>query len=198
MTDDDVFYSSLIEGGLFPIEQWAQWEPIEGEDAYRVWNVVGGVRIIRDPFLVDVHTVAKGWLKLRRLEQSGQWSHCNGTGTRLTAIDADRQFGGAQDLEFDRCIVDAVIQMGLFGSVRYGPNARKGETETRAVYLALERLHDPRSKEPEAITWAEYQDLNAFIGDAQAALRDRSELTEQEIGNADWSAIYQHYRSYSK
>ncbi|TDD97195.1 hypothetical protein [Actinomadura rubrisoli] len=200
MSDDenDPFFVDLLKGDLEYISYWAEVQPVPNEDG--VFSVrerdklrdvngrqVGGV-------LVDINTILQGWEKLRRLEEHGGFAHCGAIGTRVTAIDVDRKFGGAEGLEYDRCIADAVVQMGLFGELRYGNYAPHDQEATRAVFEAL-FADAPDSFDSLGYNWSRCRSVGDYKKHAIRHLLDHSELSEWQLEAADWEEIFRHFTS---
>jgi hypothetical protein len=68
---------------------------------------------------VDIETIAKGWQALLAKETEGGFCHCGRE--RNSVREAEKALKEQSNgEEYDACVIDAVIQMAMFGELKYG------------------------------------------------------------------------------
>lgn len=104
---------TAIEGGIGYWSRVTDYTPVLADytpDNVTTASIVEtGDGDVSDPHTVTIETIARGLSHVRTEH------HDYGNRSRFVAADRDNDAG-----EFDSCDADVLVQLGLFGEVRYG------------------------------------------------------------------------------
>lgn len=114
------FYQDMLEDAETAVRYWGRTEPLERRvliGSWRVWEIGSGNEPLGSAHVVTVDVIARGWRKLLALEATGGFDHPDGAGT-VRAVERSLTSGDGRE-DYDAGVADTVVQLAVFGEIRY-------------------------------------------------------------------------------
>lgn len=193
------FFRDMIEGGLYVVGHWADWEPWRAEDGRTgpVYKLTERSAMREELNLrravdavVDTDTIAAGWDLLRYKEQRGHFSHCGELGTRATQVEIAFLSGKPEEADFDIHMTDACIQLGVFAELRYPSwtEPEYSEVSTEKAWMYLRESNIGFSLTVATADAFARAAKRAILGNLSAAMMD-----ELELGSVAWEEVWYYF-----
>lgn len=118
------FYLDMLSDSIRAIAYWSDVDNVERTNdkygfavAYDLTETGEGDAPVKRG-RVTLATIAKGWQRLIKLETAGKFHHCK-SDRSVRHNEQELAKGEWGDVNYDSCVIDAVIQLATLGEIRY-------------------------------------------------------------------------------